>query len=189
MSRYEWESGTIKLPAKEYPSFRKAMMMAWNSRQGEMLSVARGIYPEVKQATKTMTGCTLQDFIQRKISARTRGNWRDVYNLMYNQNKFRCPRLSHLDLRKISIGSTLHFDEATVSFFDKNCTVEWDVTENNHSIDHAREHPIAKEFFRMLHKINWVRGTGGKIVGNDEYNRDSGYEGGGANYITQQFGP
>jgi hypothetical protein len=37
-------------------------------------------------------------------------------------------------------------------------------------------------------KIDWTRGTGGVIVGNNEYNDGDGV-GDGANYIVEGFGP
>src|SRR5690606_40658386 len=46
-------------------------------------------------------------------------------------------------------------------------------------------YPRGKAFENALRKVMWVRGTGGKLVGNDEYNRDSRYEGGGANYALR----
>jgi hypothetical protein len=48
---------------------------------------------------------------------------------------------------------------------------------------------MGKEFFSRLRRINWTRGSGGTIVGNDEYNSDSYDAGGGANYTKDRFGP
>lgn len=77
--------------------------------------------------------------------------------------------------------------EATISFDGR--TVTWDVGENNHAVEHAKEAPLAVLFFQELDKINWTRGTGGAGVGNNEYNRDDEYAGGGANYTTFTYGP
>lgn len=77
--------------------------------------------------------------------------------------------------------------EASITF-DKN-NVIWNVPENNHACDHAAGHPLHGVFFGALEKIQWTRGTGGVISGNNEYNRDTYEHGGGANYITHTFGP
>lgn len=77
--------------------------------------------------------------------------------------------------------------EASLRFEGRRA--HWRVPENNHAREHARAHPLAVAFFRALGRVRWTRGSGGDIVGNDEYNRDSGYEGGGANYVTADYGP
>lgn len=79
--------------------------------------------------------------------------------------------------------------EFDISFNDKTRQVIWSVDENNHSCDRAHEHPLAKEFFKALNGVNWTRGTGGSIVGNDEYNRDSRDSGGGGNFNKGTWGP
>lgn len=68
-------------------------------------------------------------------------------------------------------------------------TVFWDVGENNHAQERAREEPNARVLFKALGKIKWGRGSGGDIIGNDEYNRDDCTAGGGGNYVVESFGP
>jgi hypothetical protein len=63
------------------------------------------------------------------------------------------------------------------------------VIENNHACERAHEDTVVSQFFSMLQRVTWVRGTGGEIVGNDEYNRDSSLAGGGGNYVNYAFGP
>lgn len=78
--------------------------------------------------------------------------------------------------------------EAGISFVKKLRTVIWSVSENNNAVDHAHNHPVGKEFFRRMSRVVWTRGTGGQIVGNDEYNRESRHDGGGSNYVTNRYG-
>ena len=48
---------------------------------------------------------------------------------------------------------------------------------------------MGQVFFGELAKVRWTRGTGSVFTGNDEYNQDASYEGGGANYVTTAYGP
>jgi hypothetical protein len=76
---------------------------------------------------------------------------------------------------------------------DKLRTVQWSVPENNHASRDARGSLMGKVFFNELDRISsrngWTRGSGGEIVGNDEYNTESRCSGGGANYTVASFGP
>ena len=75
-----------------------------------------------------------------------------------------------------------------VSLDLKAKTASWDVDENNHACESARRTPIGRAFFRALGRITWTRGSGGTIVGNDEYNREGGGEGEGGHYVTGEYG-
>jgi hypothetical protein len=79
--------------------------------------------------------------------------------------------------------------EACYILEEKDHTLIWDVPENNHAREHAREEKNAKVLFNALRNIKWVRGSGGDIVGNDEYHREDRGVGGGGNYLVQSFGP
>ncbi|BDB63247.1 hypothetical protein RDE2_50410 (plasmid) [Rhodococcus sp. RDE2] len=68
-------------------------------------------------------------------------------------------------------------------------TLHWEVPQNNHARDHAAVTGLYQAALTYLNDVTWTRGTGGVIVGNDEYNRDTTYEGGGGNYVTHRFGP
>ena len=80
-------------------------------------------------------------------------------------------------------------DDCTVVFNDKTHTVSWSVQENNHAVENARESILGQAFFSALRKIKWTRGSGGELVGNDEYNQDDCSSGGGANYTKAHYGP
>ena len=85
--------------------------------------------------------------------------------------------------------TTFRCGEPLITFDRGKRSVRWEVPEGNHARDHGRNHPIAQALFKALDRVQWTRGTGGKIVGNDEYNRDSEYEGGGGNYVIDEYGP
>jgi hypothetical protein len=193
MSCYEWERGTIKLPSKDYPRFRKEMLAVWNNNELRLFNIATACFKELK--AKPIKRAELESVVNRLVQSKT--NDSDSYRVFdmlvartpTNAVKLRAPRKGDLSIRKVSVGCAIDIEEAQVYFDDKACSVTWAVSENNHARDHAREHPIARELFRKLGAIEWVRGTGGTIVGNDEYNRDNDYEGGGSNYITAYYGP
>lgn len=79
--------------------------------------------------------------------------------------------------------------EGTVTFNAVNRMVSWNVSENNHAVDRARESFVGSLFFKLLGTVKWTRGTGGCISGNDEHRRDNREAGGGANELKETFGP
>ena len=81
------------------------------------------------------------------------------------------------------------YGEVYVDFDRDSSTVTWGVAENNHAVETAHALPGTAAFNAALNKVRWTRGTGGVIVGNNEYNRDSEYEGGGGNYVAWAVGP
>lgn len=83
----------------------------------------------------------------------------------------------------------LEGSEGSVSFEPSKRKVIWNVTENNHAVERAREHKLGALFFSMLAQVKWTRGTGGSVVGNDEYNRENRSAGGASNQLKETFGP
>lgn len=94
-----------------------------------------------------------------------------------------------LSLFALTEDARIRLPDATIVLRNDSHTASWEVYENNRACDHARQHPLACTFFGLLAKIEWTRGSGGTIIGNDEYNRDSHDVGGGGNYIKETFGP
>lgn len=99
------------------------------------------------------------------------------------------PQKKNLKIYPVSKGCTISYGECSVTFDNESRSLSWYVDENNHSRYRAHEHWYTKRLFHELNQVTWTRGTGGKIIGNDEYNRDADYEGGGGNYVTHSFGP
>lgn len=82
-------------------------------------------------------------------------------------------------------------NEGSITFDRETSSVRWATGHNNHQVERAHADPLAQTLFAELGKVHWTRGTGGTLMGNDEYNEDAGREtvGMGGSYITSGFGP
>ncbi len=203
MSRYEWEAGEIRIPASAWPAFRKSLLEEWNRQQKRVLGLAEDAYQSIRGAPRPDDA--LSDWLYpaadkhpgayRHPSYEEREQHGDaIRRLLFHwdgttrQSVLQPPLELKLDLRPVSKGGALTFAGASITLDDERKVVRWAVGENNHAIEHARQHPMAKALFSALGRVRWCRGSGGDIVGNDEYNRDQLGAGGGANYVTGSFG-
>jgi hypothetical protein len=190
MSCYEWERGTIKIPAKEWSKFRKSIITEHNRLEDERLAEALRAHAKLLAAKKGKRGFDVYGYANNDMNLSYQ-----VLRLLFSYNKdtrkqkFRKPKKKDLDKKPVSKDCLLNVGESEASIFfnSPTHTVEWDVGENNHACDNAHEQPLAKLFFRKLNNMNWTRGSGGKIIGNNEYNRDSEYEGGGGNLLKEEW--
>jgi hypothetical protein len=200
MSKYEWERGTIKIPAKAWASFRTEVIKAWNEQAIRRLERATKLHARAKEVVKGKRGAKRQEALRQLQDQHLRSHpeddatigmvmsfrWENGKSLLELKN---APKKKDAQILPTTKDCTLSLGDATVTLRNEARTVTWDVPENNHARDHARRHPVAKALFRLLDRIDWTRGSGGKIVGNDEYNRDSEYEGGGGSYVTVEYSP
>lgn len=193
MSRYEWEHGVIKIPAKEWSSFRKSLIRAWNEDQEKVYKRALVAWDKVSQEIKGKRG---ENRVRALNAALDRYCDVETWSLIssYQQDSTgRYMRKVHKPKKPkafpLTKDAVLNMPDATIVLKNETKTVEWDVPENNHACDSARMHPIATVLFRLLSQMTWTRGSGGQIVGNDEYNRDSYEGGGGANYVKKEYPP
>jgi hypothetical protein len=194
MSTYEWESGTIKIPAKEWSKFRTAIIKASNELQTRGFELAKALYPKIKKAKpKNNWESPMESVFEAERISNEDERYDVVYSLLntYDQEQrkhvLRRPMKSNLNLLPTSKSGSVRCGEACISLDNDSKSVTWDVPENNHACDSARSHSLAKEMFRLLERITWTRGSGGTIIGNDEYNRESDCAGGGGNYVKETF--
>jgi hypothetical protein len=201
MSNYNWERGSILIPAKAWPSFRKAFVQAWNAAQDALFQRALAARQHVEALAKGKRGfdrvTALGEYARRTTRALEYPNdeAEDLMRLLgvafdgkAHTRPLRAPKRNALDHRPISKGGSFDLDDAVISLRDEERTVHWAVHENNRAVERAHEHPVARQLFAMLSKVEWTRDTGGVVVGNDEYNDGPG-EGEGANYVSMRFGP
>lgn len=210
MSRYEWEKGEFKLPSAEWAGFKAAIREAVNHSNAAMYEAALKLHGELGAALKGKRGADVwdtawdlmdklyggsryhhaprfgEDETMAIVEAVVQRSWSGNKQI----TKVRKPQKKQFPQHGNNVTS-FDLGECSVHFDNATRTATWRVEENNHACDRARESALGKALFAALDKVNWTRGTGGRIWGNDEYNRDSGrdYEGGGGSYSKGSYGP
>lgn len=200
MSCYEWESGTIKLPTAAFARFRRELNSFYNSRQSRLFQKATAIFEKVTAETKGKKGVDLVHVLNAHLqenriimgfSSTVEVDGADeISDVLLPREDGKLKRPLKKDFAPVPLaGNALRGEDWSILFSPKAHSVHFSVPENNHACERAHEHDIVKQFFSMLGRVVWVRGTGGEIVGNDEYNTDSREAGGGGNYVKHTFGP
>lgn len=200
MSCYEWENGTIKLPSATFARFRRELNAYYNARQGRLFRKATAIFAKVSAETKGKKGVDLADVLNQHLqenriimgfSSTVEVDGADeISDVLRPCGDGKLKRPHKKDFAPVPLaGNTLRGEDWSILFSPKAHSVHFSVPENNHACERAHEHDIVKQFFSMLDRVAWVRGTGGEIVGNDEYNTDSCEAGWGGNYVKYTFGP
>lgn len=201
MSCYEWESGRIKLPSKEYGRVKKEMIQAHKSYQEKQYKNALELYEKMIAAGKGKRNVDWNEIYIKCRSTRIK-DYSCCFVDLHTENcldpEFKMqPRENKKPLKPkkkdyITKGNrkdyAIYFEDAEILFIDQKKIVVWVVNENNHAREHAASHELGKAFFKILNSVKWTSRSGGVIVGNDEYNQDDRGIGGGGNYVTMSFG-
>lgn len=161
-------------------SFR-ALLEEWDDKQREAIQRMQDHYPGFRVSTPSADEAraaheAAHDFLYTRM---LRGELGRPLKRDLNKAFPKPPK----GARKV----TYWVEDGSITFDGNELT--WQVDDNNHAPERAREHPLGRVLFRELAKVEWTNGTGGQIVGNDEYNSDSRDAGGGANYVVNAFGP
>jgi hypothetical protein len=206
MSRSEWERGEIKLSTKEFGSVRRDLIASYNTRQTRLFERAKQVYTTLKLAGKGKRGFDFHTAYDTYMTAGDRysspidtDGYNEIHDAIFpavqvegkgwmQSTRPKAPKKNQFVPLKSNAYRIPVGNEAGIGFIKETRIVVWQVSENNHSVDRARSNAIGREFFNRLNRVVWTRGTGGEIVGNDEYNQDNRDSGGGANYVTARYG-
>ena len=194
MSCYDWEHGTIKLPAGQAPILRKLLAEAAERRIVALTAETDRGWDYLKKLSlaKRRDLRTWDSFLEKLdqdalwLLQRYDGTTRSTAWARPTQKQIRDSVVRrYKDHTGATVTVFLCGSEATISLCGN--TVEWDVPENNHATERAGDHPLAVVLFRYLDKVTWTSRSGGEIIGNNEYNRDSYDAGGGGNYVVREY--
>lgn len=210
MSRNEWERGEFKLPSAEYADFRQTIQRHDKAVKERAFALTQECWKSLSRKEQTdpnayveaagrfchFKGHPDEPYRPLRIGGRVVLSVPDdpaiskAHLLMglWNQNR-KPKRVLKSDVDWPTNRTTYFSDRScSVTFDPKNKTVHWETDDGNHAVDGARESALGKAFFARLDKVRWTHGTGGSLVGNDEYNQDNDDVGGGANYCTGAYG-
>jgi len=193
MSCYEWQIGTVKIPTKQFPALYRAFVKEYNAIQQCRYNSLKSLYDYTMSIGKGKRNFDYLAHMQNNAAMyNVRFNIRfyDIDKLFSNGRKKPLhPTKKMYDFANTKTNDFM-LDEGTVtiSFNKLDHSVYWSVPENNHACERAHEQPEARLLFRLLQNVKYTRNSGGKIIGNDEYNRDNMQSGGGANYVVFSFG-
>jgi hypothetical protein len=203
MSRYDWEKGTLKIPAKAWKPLRDGLANAFNDRQGKLYELALKLHEkllEIKKQAKRGTFkaeqalATLIDGRANSISLWCEyGNEAELVKASLlgpyssRTGALLLPKKKDFPLAVSTKTTSYDAEEGTISLNHKTMELHWRVSENNHAVERARDSYMGKTMFALLDKVEWTRGSGGEFVGNDDINRDNEDSGGGGNYTTATY--
>lgn len=207
MSNHQEERGTYIIPAKELPGLHKVLRNYANDfhakvrAEVERLHQLAGGTRSVKKYAGAMRGHSIFDswyragglfgiprgadpvdtaaaeIIDQMLTDAHRGV-RGIHKPTLTEIQRHAPKVTNRT-------DTFHPDhETTIAF--KGRTVTWGVMENNRSVDHAHQSPMAEVFWGRMNRIHWTRNSGGCSLYADEYSRELG---GGGDSETNAYGP
>jgi hypothetical protein len=213
VSKYEWERGTIVLPTTAAAEVRAALRTTNNALRERVAELCKQFWADVAKRTRSekLYRQRLLAWNQSAPAADIGGSW--AYSERLARQRYQREALeaaareaasyvlsamqkphqaTRADIDREVPAATnrttaFHYSGFSIVFDGRKVT--WHVEDNNHAVERARSHPVAIAFFDALDKVTWTRGSGGEIVGNDEYNSDNHDAGGGANYVTASYGP
>lgn len=201
MSRYEWEAGTLTLPSAAVPTVKAALRSAALEFRAEIENEVRACRNAFTSRSATKWAAHKDAWID-KLCDRGQNRWHTtrtmsddsislIDQLLRRLDTVRNPTAADFDavLGAKPTSRTTRFtaDEATVTIAGR--TLHWSTGDNNHAVAHARNSWLGLALFKALGAVTWTRGTGGALVGNDEYNQEASGAGEASNYVTATYGP
>lgn len=197
MSHYDWESGTIVIPRREFRKLVDRLVTTHNNLIGRIKQQVQHAY----EAACRHTGPEdRRAIMERHLGQGLAHEFATVCCFDPTSRRVHAPKWSNLEREHLApvgkrpthinaIGGEYGCTEGAVIIDWKGHAITWRVGENNHACDNANATDLARALWSALHCLTWTRGTGGEVVGNDEYNRDNEDAGGGANYRKHSYGP
>lgn len=186
MSCNEWTHGQVILPAAEVSKFWSTLVDAVNAESQRKYDAAQAFWKSLTRKQQTDADEYIKALHNRNV---------DTYDLNlpypYRAREEKPRRAKKTDYQwPTKTTSVLHDSDLSISLDRQTRTVTYNVGENNHAREHAEQSALGRAWERAIREVRWTHGTGGVLLGNDEYNIDGGseYAGGGGSYVVAAYG-
>ncbi|WP_458683680.1 hypothetical protein [Prescottella equi] len=193
MSRNEWESGTIQLPPAAVPGLRRALNQSAAQHRSLILEEVDALWQRIKDRAADKRACAIPNYVDVPFddpAGERRANaLGDAQGILHHTQGSKPTKADLERAFPTPNNRTKSWTEAGFSLTLDGRSLHWDVPETNHAREHAEVTALYQAAVKYLNSITWTRGSGGVIVGNDEYNSDDRSAGGAGNYVTRRFGP
>lgn len=182
MSNFGEENGEVKLPVKEWKSFRDKIYQRYNYKLSELYEIATSIWSEMKEKKKGKRNVNLISLFNEVVQNHKLAQTTDIYDAWHfhhlieysliNDGKLTKPKKKDFAPKKASQGETLYDDELSVRFDNKTKTIHYNTQDNNHAVDRGRQSFLGSMVLKELERINYTSKTGGYFKASSEYNVD-----------------
>ena len=211
MSRYEWERGEFTIPSAEWAGFKAKIRDEMNELHVRQFDIAKKLYDRLIVLAKGSKNFDINfhgfEEIEKlrlpeshwAVNANRNLTRQDELTVVWALSVY-CPKTKRDRLVRPTQKMFPKLGNNVTEFTNSNCSVTfdntakkvyWEVPENNHACDDARDTALGKVLFKALDGVKWTRGSGGRIWGSDEYrdeaNRDHGF--GDSSFEKKSWGP
>lgn len=186
MSNYEWEHAEITLPSAEVAPLKKALREAHNGLREAAKVRAHMLHDQASTRSLKKYRAFLNDLPyprspswnvddRARLSYAAESLARSIVRAVLDSGAVRKPTdadvekvIPLLTNRSTYIPAISHgaCHEGSVTFSGR--VLVWDVDENNHAVEHARESVVGSLLFHLLDRIEWTSGSGGDVTYNSE---------------------
>lgn len=187
-----WEHGEIRIPTKEVPNLRRALNAAHEAHRERVKNEVDKLWAgHLRGMPMSKRGGYVRDTYYRKSPPD--GVREDVASdvLGMFQDKQTKPTADTYDRRGLSPANArtrkwrTEYESVTLD----GRTVTWHADLGSGYHQNAHDHWLSQALFEFLDHVQWTRGSGGIIAGNNEMNTDDYAAGGGGNYEVATYGP
>jgi hypothetical protein len=202
--QYNWERGTLTLPARAWKRFREALSQADEIRRTHLYAIASDLYALLVKSypgiendyAQVLVVLSKPDTPCKALLERLGefNGYNEVLAALRDKNdgrRMRRPAPEDFAAAKPQTLATLSVGECLgrVILDHGRRQVSWSVYWGDRAREAARNSYYGRVFFTLLETLQWTPGTGGVLVGNDEHNQSVDGIGKGRDYVTAAFGP